>query len=73
MEYFHLMMMITIIIGNRDNSVGVATGYKARVRFPAVQDFSPLCTVQTDSDAHPVSYATGIGDPFLKGKSGRSL
>jgi hypothetical protein len=31
----------------------------ARVQFPAVQDFSLLHSVQTDSGAHPISYPVG--------------
>jgi hypothetical protein len=41
----------------RDSSADIATGYDwmGRVRFPAVQDFSLLHSVQTDSGAHPAS------------------
>jgi hypothetical protein len=40
----------------------------ARVRFPAVQDFSPLHSVQTDSGAHPASYPMRTADSFPGGK-----
>jgi hypothetical protein len=49
--------------------VGIATGCTARVRFPAVQDFSLLHNVQTGSGAHPASYPRGTGDSFLGGKA----
>lgn len=32
----------------------------SRIRFPAVEDFSLLYSVQTDSEAHPVSYHIAI-------------
>jgi hypothetical protein len=41
-----------------------ATGWTARVRFPAAQDFSVLHSVQTGSGAHLASYPTGIGSSF---------
>jgi hypothetical protein len=43
----------------RDSSVGIATGWTARVRFPAVRDFSLLHSVQTGSEVHPASYPMG--------------
>jgi hypothetical protein len=43
------------------SSVGIATGLTARVRFPAVHDFSLPHSVQTDSGAHPASYPMGTG------------
>jgi hypothetical protein len=49
---------------SRDSSVGIVTG---RVRFPAVQDFSFLHSVQTDSEANPASYAMGNGGSFTGG------
>jgi hypothetical protein len=41
--------------------VGMATGWTARVRFPAWQDFYLLHSAQTDSGAHPASYSVGAG------------
>jgi hypothetical protein len=49
--------------------VGVATGWKARVRFPAVQDFSFLHSVQTGSGTQPASYPMGTGGSFPGGKA----
>jgi hypothetical protein len=46
------------------SSVGIATGWTARVRCPAWQDFSLLHSVQTGSGAHPASYLMGTGDSF---------
>jgi hypothetical protein len=49
-----------------------ATGWKARVRFPAVQDVSLLHRLQRDSEAHPASYPMSTRGIFLRGKrSGR--
>jgi hypothetical protein len=49
-----------------DSSVGIAmgNGLDAWVRFPALQDFSFLHSVQTDSGAHPASYPMGSRDSF---------
>jgi hypothetical protein len=49
-----------------DSSVGIGTGWRARVGFPAVQDFSLLHSVQTDSEAHP-AYPVGTGGSFPGG------
>jgi hypothetical protein len=38
-----------------------ATGWTARVRFPAMQDSSLLHSVQTGSGTHPASYPLGTG------------
>jgi hypothetical protein len=59
---------------SRDSSVGIATGYglNARVRFPAVKDFSLLHSIQTDSGAHPASYPMGTGGSFPGGKAGEA-
>jgi hypothetical protein len=43
------------------SSVVIATSWTARVRFPVVQDFSPLHSVQTGSRAHPASYPIRTG------------
>jgi hypothetical protein len=45
-----------------------ATGWTAPVRFPAVQDFSLLHSVQAGSGAHTASYPMGIGGSFTGGK-----
>jgi hypothetical protein len=44
-----------------DNSVGIVTGWMARVRFPAGKDFSLLHIIQTGSETHPACYPLGIG------------
>jgi hypothetical protein len=56
-------MVEVLCLLHHDSSVGIATGWTARVRFQAVQDFSLhfLYTVQTDSAAHP-----GIPSPRVK-------
>jgi hypothetical protein len=41
----------------------------APVHFMAMQDFSLLHSVQTDSGAHPVSYPMGTGGFFPRGKA----
>jgi hypothetical protein len=43
----------------RDSSVTISTGY--RVRYPAVEEFTLLHSVQTESGAHPTSYPVGAG------------
>jgi hypothetical protein len=48
---------------SRDGSVGISTGWTARVRFLTVQDFYFLHRIQTGSGAHPASY------PKLQGGS----
>jgi hypothetical protein len=40
------------------------TGWTTRVRFLAVQDFSFLHSVQTDTGAHPGSYPMGTEGGF---------
>jgi hypothetical protein len=54
----------------RDSSVGMATGWTVRVRFPAVQDVSLLHSVQTEPGPHPASYPKGTGGSFLGGGGG---
>jgi hypothetical protein len=54
--------------GSRDSSVGIATGWTARLRFPAVQDFS-VHSFQTDSGAHPATYPMRIGGSFPGGNA----
>jgi hypothetical protein len=42
---------------SRGSSVGIATGWTARIRFPVgSKDFSLLYSVQNGSGAHPTSY-----------------
>jgi hypothetical protein len=49
--------------GNRDGSVGIATGYG--VRFPSgARDSSVLHSVQTYFRIHPASYVIRAGDSF---------
>jgi hypothetical protein len=43
-------------------------GSTARVRFPAVQNFSLLHGVQTGSGAHPASYPMATGGSFSEVK-----
>jgi hypothetical protein len=52
---------------SQDSSVSVVTGWTARVRFPAAQDFSFLHNVQTDSLTHPAFYPTGTRRLFPRG------
>jgi hypothetical protein len=56
----------SIIISTR---IIMATGWTARVRFPAMQDFSLLHSVQTDSGAHPASYPMHTGGSGPGGKA----
>jgi hypothetical protein len=46
---------------SRDSSFDKAMGWTAWVRFPAVQDFSVLYSVQTDCGTNPASYPMGTG------------
>jgi hypothetical protein len=57
----------TLLFGSRDSSVGIATGWTARVLFPAMKDFPVLCSVQTDSGAHPASCPLGTRGSFPQG------
>jgi hypothetical protein len=41
--------------------------WRARIRFPEVQGFSVLHSVQTDPGAHPAPYPVGIGGSFHGG------
>jgi hypothetical protein len=58
MKYFLIILVFT---GSQDSSVGIATGWTARVQFPVWQDFSLPHSVQTDSGAHSASYPMDIG------------
>jgi hypothetical protein len=66
-------VILRIIIGRRDNSVGKATGCGAAegsdFEFRKDQDFSLLDVVQTGSGAHPASYPMGTGSCFLEDKA----
>jgi hypothetical protein len=53
----------------KETGVGIATGWTARVQFPALQDFSLLYVVKTESRAHPASYPMGTGGSIPGGKS----
>jgi hypothetical protein len=64
-------ILITVLL--RDSSVGIATGWTTRVRFPALQDYSLLHVVQTGSGAHPASYPVGTWGFFPGGKSGKDV
>jgi hypothetical protein len=45
----------------RDGSVGIATGWMVHVRFPTVQCFPLLQSVQTAPGDHPTSYTMSTG------------
>jgi hypothetical protein len=48
----------------------LTTDWTIGVRSPAEEkDFSSSLCVQTGSEAHPVSYPMGTGDPFPGGKA----
>jgi hypothetical protein len=52
-----------------DGSIGIATGWTARVQFPTrPRDFYVVHRVQTDSEAHPSSYPVGTGGCSPGGK-----
>jgi hypothetical protein len=58
--------------GSRDNSVGIAMGYRLDdpVRFQAwKRDYSVYDSVHTCSGAHPVSYTMDPGVYFLRRKN----
>jgi hypothetical protein len=67
--FLHGYMELTynlVFWGSRDAG-GIVTGYTgwtARARFSAVQDFSLLHSVQTGSGAHSTSYSVGNGGSF---------
>jgi hypothetical protein len=44
-----------------DSSIGIATGWTVRVRFPTVQDLFLLHSVQTGCEAHLPSYPMNTG------------
>jgi hypothetical protein len=55
-----VIVIYLVYVKSRDSSVSIVTDCTARVRYPAVQDFSLLHGVQTGSGAHPASYPMGI-------------
>jgi hypothetical protein len=58
---------------SRDNSVGIATGWTVRVRFPAVQNVSLLHSVQTGSVRSPSLLSSGYRGALFSGINGRSV
>jgi hypothetical protein len=50
-----------------DSSVGIRTGWIARVRFPKSQDFSLLHSVQTDLEVDSASYPMDTGGSLADG------
>jgi hypothetical protein len=65
---FRFFICLLKYLGSWDSSVGIVTGWTARVRFPAVKDFSLLHSVQTEPGAHPAPYpmCTGAYFPGVK-------
>jgi hypothetical protein len=57
---FESLLVFAIIVRSR-----YSYGLTARVRFPAVQDFSLFHSVQTGPEAHPPSYPVGTWGSFL--------
>jgi hypothetical protein len=62
-------MSVLFLYKSQDSTVGIATGWTTRIRFPAVQDCSLLNSVQTGSGAHPASYPMSTGGCFSGGKA----
>jgi hypothetical protein len=62
--FFNLTMLS---VTPRDSLVCIATGWTARVQFPAVQDFSLLRSLETESGAHPDSHSVDTGGSFPGG------
>jgi hypothetical protein len=73
----HVVLLIVIIIifwflfGSRDSSVGIATGWTARVRFPARFIFSPQRPLRLWGP--PSLLSNGYRGLFLRGQSSRGL
>jgi hypothetical protein len=63
------LILFTLLMSTENSSGGIATGWKSRIQFPAVQDFSLFHSVQTDTGAHPASYSKGIESFFSGGKA----
>jgi hypothetical protein len=66
-------MLVMIIFASSslltDSVQRQATGWTAGVRFPAVQAFSLLHSVQTGAGADPASYSMGTKGDFPGGKA----
>jgi hypothetical protein len=59
---------------SQDNLVCVATGWMARLRFPAgVRNFSLLHSIKTDSRGPPYFLSNGHQERFPRGLSGQGL
>jgi hypothetical protein len=54
---------------NNNNNNNNKTSWTALFRFPALQDFCLLYSIQTGSEAHPPSYPMDIGGSFPGGKA----
>jgi hypothetical protein len=63
-----LLLLVVVVVLVGDSSVGMATGWKALVRFPTVQDYSPHSD-RADFVAHLASYVVGTGALFPGGKA----
>jgi hypothetical protein len=64
---FFYFTLIIIIIPQKCECVGIATGYglEGRGSIPSMgKEFSPLHSEQTDSGAHPASHLMGTGGSF---------
>jgi hypothetical protein len=72
---FRFYIIVIIIIGSRDSSVGIALGYGlddrgSRVRFSAgARNFSLHHRVHNGPGAHPASYPMDTGGAFPGGKA----
>jgi hypothetical protein len=65
-------------IRSRDNGAGIATGYGLEDRVVGVRVtmraiYFPLHSVQTGSEAHPVSYPRDMGNSFPGDIAARAL
>jgi hypothetical protein len=67
---FHKLAICTfsLRVGIAQSVQRQAMGWTAWVRFPAVQDFSLLHSIQTGTWAHPASCPMGTGGSFPGGK-----
>jgi hypothetical protein len=70
----HLHKFTCTIMGSRNSSVGIATGYglddrEVGIRVPVWSKCSLLRSVQTGSGAHPASYPMGTGGSSPGGKA----
>jgi hypothetical protein len=68
-DLFHLDTPGAAFGRKQDISVGIATDWRSRVRFPTLQDFSVLHSVQIGSGAFPDSYSIGTCGSFPGGKA----